>query len=164
LPALALSSASCGGGDDKPNTTGGGCADFDYAKWTPNATPVTLQANVMPIFTAQCSLATACHGKGATNEPILGDLPMMNTLTAADIKANIVGKASKEVPTWQYVNAGNPQQSYLMHKVENANPGCGLACTSSTPGGCSTQMPSSAPPLSASDQDIIRNWIKQGAM
>jgi hypothetical protein len=160
---LVLFTASCGGDDSKPSTTGGGCTNFDYGKWTPNATPVSFETSVMPILNAQCSLATACHGKGAINEPILGDLPNMMTLTAADIKANIVGKSSKEVTTWQYVNAGNPQQSYLMRKIEDANPGCGLACTSTPPAGCATQMPNGANALSPSDQDLIRNWIQQGA-
>jgi hypothetical protein len=159
---LALFTASCGGDDSKPAA---GCADFDYGTWMPNATPVSFETSVMPIFTAQCSLATACHGKGGVNPPILGDaMGMPMTLTAADIKANIVGKNSAEVPTMQYVNATNPQQSYLMRKVEDKNPGCGLACTSTPPAGCATQMPNGANALSPTDQDLIRNWIKQGAM
>jgi hypothetical protein len=52
-----------------------------------------------------------------------------------------------------------------MRKVESTNPGCGLACTSSVANGCAEQMPSGVDmKLSPGDQDIIRNWIKQGAM
>ena len=43
----------------------------------------------------------------------------------------------------KYVVPGAPQDSYLMRKIESANPGCGLTCMSpGTPGGCKTRMPS----------------------
>jgi hypothetical protein len=162
---LALSIASCSGGDDKPaTTTGGGCTTFDYSKWTASTTSLTLATDIMPIFTANCSLATACHSKGTATPPVLGDVPGMNTVTADQVKAAIVDVTSGEVPSMKFVDPTNPQNSYLMRKVENTNPGCGLMCTSTPASGCATQMPNGGTPLATADQDKIRSWIKQGAM
>jgi hypothetical protein len=82
------------------------------------------------------------------------------------IAAGIVDVPSTEVPTLKYVAKGDPANSWLMHKIEDDNPGCGLACTppADTPTGCKNRMPSGGPPwLSTGDQAIIRDWIKQGA-
>jgi hypothetical protein len=134
---------------------------FDYSSYTPGATMRTLATDVMPIFQTNCAISTACHSKGSVNPPILGDVA--GSVTAADVSAAIVNVNSVEVPMLKFVAAGDPQNSYLMRKVEDMNPGCGLTCTSTPATGCMTQMPSGSPPLSAGDQSIIRDWIKQGA-
>jgi hypothetical protein len=159
--AVSASLASCGG-DDKPATPA--CTHFNYATWMPGMNPVTLATNVMPILQANCAQANTCHTKGGMALPALGALGMV-TITADEIKAALVGKPSTEVPSMNFVTATDPAQSYLMRKVEQANPGCELMCTSpaSAPMGCSTQMPNGGMPLSPGDQDTIRTWIKQGA-
>jgi hypothetical protein len=130
----------------------------------PASTTVTLANDVIPIFNAAgCTAAAACHAKGTTTPPVLGDVPPGMTTTPADVSANIVGVAAGEVPSMQLVAPGDPEHSYLMRKVESDNPGCGLMCTSSVAGGCATRMPSALPPLSAMQQGVIRDWIKAGA-
>jgi hypothetical protein len=159
---LVLAVVSCGGDDKTPAPAG--CTHFDYANW-PAPAPVTFDTAVMPLLQANCAQANTCHTKGSPFPPSLGFLGA-NTITAMEIKAGIVGQKSTEVPSMNYVTAGDPQNSYLMRKVEEANPGCGLTCMSiaSMPMGCSTQMPNGGMPLSATDQNAIRAWIKQGAM
>jgi hypothetical protein len=158
---LAISAASCSSDSNPPTTPG--CNNFNYATYMPASTSLTLANDIMPIFAANCALATACHSKGTAMPPVLGDVPGMMTTTAADVSAAIVGVKSVEVPALNFVTAGDPQNSYLMRKVESDNPGCGLACTSTPPAGCMTRMPNGATPLSAADQGKIRDWIKAGA-
>jgi hypothetical protein len=159
---IALSVAACSS-DDKANTTSGtgGCMTFNYSNYMAGTAPLTLAANVMPIFTASCSLGVPCHTDGS-HPPNLGGM----TATAMSISAAIVDVNSTEVPTMKYVAKGSPQNSWLMRKLEDANPGCGLSCTNPTgfPAGCASQMPSGGPPfLSTGDQTTIRDWIAQGA-
>jgi hypothetical protein len=162
LPML-LAVTSCGSSNDTPaTTTGGTCTHFDYSTWTPDTMARTLATDVMPIFTATCAIV-ACHAKGTGNPPTLGDLPPGMTVTADMVKANIVGVTSTEVASLKYVAAGDPQNSYLMRKLEDANPGCGLMCMSATMGGCTTRMPSGFDALMPAQLNIIRSWIKQGA-
>jgi hypothetical protein len=62
----------------------------------------------------------------------------------------LVGVASIEVPTLQRVSPGNPDQSYLIQKLE------GHAAV----GG---QMPLGQSPLPQATIDVIREWIANGA-
>jgi hypothetical protein len=161
---LVLSVVSCSS-DDKPTTTGGGgCTHFDYSHWTAGGT-VNFDTAVAPIFQMNCAQAATCHTKGSAFPPSLGSLGA-NVITPADIKAGIVGMKSTEVTSMNYVTAGDPQQSYLMRKIEQTDPGCELMCMSPTadPMACSRQMPNGGMALSPTDQDTIRTWIKLGAM
>lgn len=122
----------------------------------------TLAANVLPIFGTNCAISLACHQMGSTHPPNLGGMGV----AAATVAAGIVGVNTTEVATMKYVVAGQPQNSYLMHKVEVPNPGCGLACKppADMAAGCSTRMPSGTDvPLSDADIGTIRDWIKAGA-
>jgi hypothetical protein len=115
----------------------------------------------MPIFSASCAIGVPCHGNGS-HPPNLGGMGV----TAADIYAAIVDVNSTEVATMKYVAKSDPQNSYLMRKVEQSDPSCDLMCV--TPPGqlatsCKTQMPNGGVPLSDSDQNTIRSWIRQGA-
>jgi hypothetical protein len=161
---LALSVASCSGDDSKPGTTtgGGNCAHFNYATYMASATPVPFDTQVVPLMNLTCALGVACHSMGSSHPPALGGTGS----TPASIKAAIVGINSTEVASMKYVVAGDPQNSYLMRKIEEENPGCGLMCTppAASPMGCSTRMPSLAPALTAAEQTTFRDWIKQGAL
>ena len=159
--SLALSALACASADTKtPPPT---CTHFPYATYMVGATPRTLATDIMPVFAGNCAIGTPCHSKGSVNPPMLGDIPGMTTVTAADIRAAVVGVGSKEVTSLQYVVAGAPESSYLMRKVEETNPGCGLMCMSTPATGCATQMPNGGIPLTADTQTMIRDWIKQGA-
>jgi hypothetical protein len=105
------------------------------------ATFTSIQTNV---FTPRCS---GCHsGNGAT-------LPgVMNLTNAAASYAALVGVPSIEVPALQRVNARNPNDSYLIRKLEG------------TPGIVGNRMPLGAGgPLPQTTIDSIRLWITNGA-
>lgn len=91
------------------------------------------------IFTPIC---TACH-IGAT-------APRGLRLDAGNSYALLVNVASVEVPALLRVNPGNPDQSYLVQKIE------GTAAV----GG---RMPLGGPPLPQDRIDLVRQWIAAGA-
>ena len=100
------------------------------------ATFDSIQANV---FTPIC---TTCHaGAGA---------PQGLRLDAANSYANLVNVASHEVPSLKRVEPGDPDNSYLVQKVE------GTAAV----GG---RMPLGRAPLTAQQIALIRQWISEGA-
>jgi hypothetical protein len=115
----------------------------------------SLRTDVVPIFHASCSLPS-CHSAAVASGTLVleGD--------AGTIRAGIVGVASAEVPSMPYVTAGDPTQSYLMHKIDGDTcslPGCG------PDGGlCDVTMPYTGALLTTDTRDIIRRWIAQGAL
>jgi hypothetical protein len=134
LAAAATGCAGNGNGLDangNPVTPGGGgtplTADFK-----------SIQDNV---FTPIC---TKCHiGAGA---------PQGLQLDAAHSYDLLVGVASNEQPTLLRVKANDPDNSYLVHKLEGG------------PGISGAQMPADGPPyLPQSTIDVIRQWITNGA-
>jgi hypothetical protein len=153
---------ACSSGDSSPSTTTGGttCKHFDYPTYMPTSMPTpTFARDIMPLFALTCAASPACHLDSA-HPPNLGGMA-----DAATILAGIVGVTSTEVPSMKYVVRLDPQNSWLMRKVEDANPGCGLTCMPEMgwPDSCKTQMPQLPPLLMASEQAKIRDWIKAGA-
>lgn len=127
LPVLfALSAAGCGSGSGPSSSAGG--------PLLPNFE--SIQVNVL---TPHC---TSCH-VGAT-------APLGLRLDQANSYALLVGRASVQSPGLLRVDPGNPNASYLIHKLEGSAPGGG-------------QMPLGAPPLPQADIDVLRQWILDGA-
>ena len=89
---------------------------------------------------------TACH----TN---VGRTPAGNlNLVAGASYASLVGVASGENPAVLYVSPGDPDNSYLVHKLEG------------TPAIVGRQMPRNGPPyLTTGEILVIRRWIALGA-
>jgi uncharacterized protein (TIGR03118 family) len=108
----------------------------------PAVTLTHLQAEV---FTPLCS---GCHNG---SQPAGGPLPGSQNLTAGQTFGNVVGVASIEQPNLLRVKPGDPDNSYLIHKVEGA------------PGITGARMPFGGPPLSQATIDEIRSWIASGA-
>jgi hypothetical protein len=108
---------------------------------SPSVTPdfQSIQDNV---FTPIC---TQCHiGAGA---------PQGLQLDEAHSYALLVGIPSAEQPNVLRVSPGNPDDSYLVRKLEG--PSAGIS------GG---QMPLNQDPLAQSTIDAIRQWITNGAL
>lgn len=128
----ALACAACSG--DGKGLDENGRPEPDNGGLTPDL--ASIQANV---FTPICS---TCHaGAGA---------PRGLRLDAANSYNMLVGIASAEAPNIQRVKPGDPNNSYLIHKVE------GTAAV----GG---RMPLGGPPLPQPTILVIRQWIAQGA-
>lgn len=127
IPLAALCTlAGCGSGDGFPSAGGPLQATFG-----------SIQAN---IFTPICE---HCHS-GAT-------APAGLRLDAANSYALLVGVASVEDATYLRVQPHDPNNSYLIKKLE------GTAAVGE-------RMPAGLPPLSSADINVIRQWITDGAL
>jgi hypothetical protein len=74
----------------------------------------------------------------------------MNLSSTADSFAALVGVASIQVPALDRVEAGNPEDSYLIQKLEGTQ----------TVG---ERMPQGGPFLDQETIDTVRQWITDGA-
>jgi hypothetical protein len=127
-----------------PSGDGTQGGDFS-ATFTVAAAAPTLQEIQASVFTPICS---GCH-----TGPTSAVLPSgMNLSSAAASYVSLVGVASIGVPATQRVQAGNPDASFLIQKLEQATP----------PGG-GARMPFGQPPLSAQTIGTVREWIAAGA-
>lgn len=98
-----------------------------------------IQANVL---TPSCATA-GCHAPG--------NPPLGLVLDAANSYTLLVGVDSAQVPGVKRVQAGDPDASYLVQKLE------GTAAAGA-------QMPFMQPPLAQATIDIVRQWITDGAL
>jgi mono/diheme cytochrome c family protein len=106
----------------------------------PAPTLTQLQAD---IFTPICS---GCHtGVGA-------GLPGVQNLTAGNTYASIVGVVSIEDPTLKRVNPSDPDNSYLVRKIQGSAGIVGV------------RMPAVGGPLTQAQIDEVRAWIAAGAL
>lgn len=110
---------------------------------TPAPPSVTLAQLQATIFSPICS---GCHTGGGASLP-----SSMNLSSASASFAALVGVASTEQPSVQRVNAGNPDDSYLVRKIEGA------------PGITGSRMPLGGAPLDATLIANVRAWITAGA-
>jgi hypothetical protein len=122
------------------NATAGGdfVATFTVAGIEPTLT--SIQSNV---FTPICSV---CHSP----TPAVGAPPGFDLSTEGASFASLVNVASVQVGTLDRVEPGNPNQSYLVQKLE------GTAAQG-------VQMPAGGTPLDAGTIAAIRQWIANGA-
>ncbi len=106
---------------------------------------ITLSGDVQPIFTGNCTFS-GCH---AGSSPAQG-----MSLVDGQAFSNVVNVAARELPSMNRVTPNQPDNSYLVHKVQD---------THVDVGGSGSQMPLNRSPLSQSDIDLIRAWIQAGA-
>jgi mono/diheme cytochrome c family protein len=109
----------------------------------PPVATVTLAQLQQSIFTPTCS---GCHTGGGSSLP-----GSMNLSNAAATYAALVGVASTEIPSILRVTAGDPDNSYLVDKIEGS------------PGIVGSRMPQGGAPLSATLIANVRTWIAEGA-
>jgi mono/diheme cytochrome c family protein len=120
-------------------TTAPVVTNADFTVVDPVATAVDYATQIQPVFNSRC---TECHAGGSA--------PQGLRLDAANSYANLVNVASREVPSLQRVEPGDPDNSYLVQKVE------GTAAV----GG---RMPLNRTPLNQETIALIRQWISEGA-
>src|SRR5690606_14327323 len=125
--------------------SGDGTEGGDFvATFTVAAAQPMLQDLQTNVFTPACS---GCH-----TGPTSGVLPAGMDLSSASASyANLVGVQSLELPAVQRVQAGDPDASFLVQKLEQNPPPAGA------------QMPFGGAPLPQATIDMIRQWIAAGA-
>jgi Ca2+-binding RTX toxin-like protein len=111
----------------------------DVVVVNPVVVAVDYDSEIQPIFTNRC---IACHAGGAA--------PQGLHLDEGNSHDELVNVASNEVPSLQRVEPGDPDNSYLVQKVE------GTAAV----GG---RMPLGQAPLTAEQIALMRRWISEGA-
>jgi hypothetical protein len=163
LGAAGALSLGCSSPADSPAAA----ACFDYSTFTGTTPATSFATDVLPLFRRSCGLSSSCHGDPSSTlpgQPFLGPAKSDPNPTAADISAilaGIVGKAAAKDPSMPVVTAGDPSKSFLMYKLDGVLTCSPLKCASDS--SCGLTMPSGSPSLPASELDVIRRWIKQGA-
>ena len=129
---IAVSGLAMGGCDEKLS---------DLTGPTPNLKP-TLSSIQSEIFSQRC---IGCHtGAGRF-------LPGIMNLTEGNSYASLVGVTSIEKPALQRVAPGDPENSYIIHKLEGR---AGIA---------GARMPFNGTPLTDGQILVIKRWIELGA-
>lgn len=129
----ATSEPTTGEGETGEMTTTGGVGAVDYV------------LDIQPIWDEKC--VTSCHTPGG--------IAMMGPLLGADVSyANLVDKQSPTVAL-MLVAPGDPDGSYLWHKVEGTQ--------ADVPNGGGAKMPI-GPALTDAELDLIEQWIAAGAL
>jgi mono/diheme cytochrome c family protein len=122
-----------------------GCSSVQPTNSSTGSMPalsIKLSSDVQPIFNSTCVI---CH-QGAGQAGL--------TLEPGKTYINLVGVKSTESPLMR-VQAGAPDQSYLMNKLQG---------TQVQAGGQGAQMPLNGTPLSSAQIELVRQWISQGAL
>jgi hypothetical protein len=146
----------CGDGETG-ETTGGTATCFDYASFNGASPAVTFSADVLPIFQQACGLSSSCHGDGApVAQPYLGASSSPDIQKIFDQNVNV---DSLKEPNMKIVKPNEPQNSFLMHKMDGTLSCAPVECGAN----CGGSMPLGAPLRSEADRDKVRRWIAQGA-
>lgn len=135
LAFLAVFAASCGGG-------GGGGYGGGGTQLPPLSFDPTFSAIQTNVFSPTCATA-GCHVGANAQEGLM--------LDSSNSYALLVGVASSEVSTILRVAPSDPNNSYLIQKLE------GTASVG-------VRMPEGRPALAQSTINIIRQWITDGAI
>jgi len=107
-------------------------------------------AEVQAIFDDRCVL---CHDSKKSGIPAYPQL----SLTVGNARAALVNQQGLEVCGGTLVVPGDPDQSYLVHKLNDATPCEGAHMPRAYEIG-------TAPPLTVEQMTTIRSWIGAGAM
>lgn len=111
-----------------------------------NGDPVISFADdIQPIFTTSCAIS-GCHAGGS---PAVG----MN-LSAGQAYQNTVNVPSVELAGMNRITPGDPEDSYLIHKIQG---------TQGSVGGVGDRMPLIGCCLTQAQIDTIRAWVDAGA-
>ena len=180
--AAVSTAAGCPGSGGTGGSGGKSCLTaqkcYDYSCYKPGATR-SFRTDVLPIFEQSCSLSTSCHGDPSSPTTGLGYQPYLgktssdtNPSDITKIFATVVGVASPVATNLKIIDPGNPENSFLMHKMDGDITCSMLSCaapTATTAGsamglGCGVSMPMGVDPLGLATRDTVRDWIKQGAM
>ncbi|MCW1382752.1 hypothetical protein OLX02_07935 [Novosphingobium sp. KCTC 2891] len=109
----------------------------------PPAQPSLFAGQIAPLLESNCAV---CHLTGSE----AGGM----ALVADQAIGFLVDQPSQEVPGLKRVAPGDPDNSYLVMKLEG---------THTDHGGIGAQMPFGGSPLSKEQIALVRQWIKEGA-
>jgi hypothetical protein len=149
--------AAIGCGDGEPE-----CRDHIVPAGTDLTTPeVSFSRDVMPTFVNSCAFTT-CHGNptGLNNGVFLGRKPESSRSDVERVLAATVRVPAPQLSTMSFVAPGDPENSYLMRKLDGDHCLLHAQCKD---GSCGISMPRQSGLLPLARRDAIRRWIAQGA-
>ena len=114
------------------------CSEDDDGTMSPGPTPVSYEAQIQPIFDAEC---VRCHGEGGT-----AGLDLRPGVS----HGNLVDVVSQNYGPALLVVEGDPSTSVLHEKVASTGQFGGA-------------MPPGGAVLPSGDVELIRRWIEEGA-
>lgn len=132
VSVLFVLTVSCGGSSSEDTDDDGGL----------EPTLSSIQEN---IFTPTCA-RSGCHSAASASNGL--------SLAEGDSFSELVGVASQDVPTMDRVDVGDPDNSYLLHKLRG---------TQGSVGGSGSRMPQGELALSDEEIEAIEEWIENGA-
>lgn len=138
IDANALDGEYSGSFPSGDGTEGG---DFEATFTVTTPSGVTLADIQASVFTPNCATG-GCHAGGSPAQGM--------SLVAGSTFANTVNVPSNQVPTLDRVEPGDPDNSYLVRKIEGTASG-------------GSRMPLGGPALSQDLIDDVRQWIADGA-
>lgn len=145
--ALLASALLLGCGQSAPsNNADAAVADAVGA----DAGPPTWES-VQAVIARSCAF-TSCHG----------GLRAFPRLSADTAYASLTTSMSMQVPSLRLVTPGDPAQSWLMHKLDGTMAMRAQCAGAGMP--CGASMPQGSELLPAPEREMIRAWIRMGAM
>jgi hypothetical protein len=180
-------STGTGTGTNGTVSTAVGCSLYNAAG-ADLTTPRSFKTDVLPVFQVSCAVGgQACH----SNDPGGNATPGVLVLGSEDggaidpgsVITSLVGVMAKLEPNMNLVTAGDPTNSFLMHKMDGDQcaqtlvndcnqspsyrtvyPNCGCAMPIALEAGTLSagQCPA-GPPVRQASRDKVRAWIAQGA-
>lgn len=156
LLLFAVSALGCSSDPPASSSADSGVAADACVGFTAGAsTGVTVtRSEIDTIFERSCSFSS-CHGKS----PGAGKL-YLPPRTTSDWYVEVVGKDSVAHPTMKRIVKGDPQSSFLVHKLTDGLCAIAKDCVG---GDCGTRMPDGSDPLPADELQKIVEWIRNGA-
>jgi hypothetical protein len=124
----------------------GGC--FSERPTGPSGGAVSFTNDIQPILAGGCAFS-GCHGTTNANPAAK---PMV--LTTGQAYDNIVNVFAAQLTTMRRITPGQPDNSYLIHKLQGTHLGVG---------GFGNRMPAGQPALSQTTINLIRTWVANGA-
>jgi hypothetical protein len=114
---------------------------------------VSLAQNIQPMFNRSCAQSAACHAGGTPVQDL--------NLQAGVARSQIVGVKSTERPGEVRVKPGNPDDSFLVKKIEYP-PG---TAGDQMPVGCANNAPTQGAVCPTPDEILaLRQWITECAL
>ena len=150
-----------------------GCSSTSSAAPPTESGPVSFSTQIQPILQQSCGVAGGtCHGASDGSSQL--GLYLAEPAGAMDgygdpatILGAIVNAKSMEDPTMNIITPGDPENSYLYHKVLGDQDTLVADCTANASGvqgkPCGVSMPQTGGSIGTTDEGLLKDWITQGA-
>lgn len=122
------------------------------ASFDPNTPQVKFSTDVFPLFTT-CA-TNDCHGQPNNSNHVF-----ISQSDARSTVPGLVNVPSNKLPSMVYVKPGDPNNSFLMKKLDGSHCALDKQCVGGT---CGDQMPNKETQFSVEERDKVRRWIAQG--